>query len=143
MKTRITRNIIVTRMWASGRPATDNRYADIYFTAVKAGLTSDQALSLACVAYDAKEGFVERLSQSQGSLRRVTLERKASDPDSPQSLWAYLKAANPKWPYITDQDIRDTSINDYGGWKAWADQQRAEQDQNPAEWTEIQQIGGV
>lgn len=122
---RVTRGKVMSTMWAGGRPSTDNRYANVFLAARKAGLDEWQAMAVACAAFDASNGNVERLSVSTKALRHATLERKAADPGSPRSLWAYMRSKlGGAYRYITDEQIRDTSMQDHAGWSAWA--QKAE-----------------
>lgn len=121
MKTRITRSRVVSTMWAGGRPCHDYRYANVFFVARKAGLNSSQAMAVACATFDAANRHVESLSTCTNALRHATLEALATDPKSPHSLWAYLSAKlGHAYRYVTDVEIRNTSMNDHAGWSAWA-----------------------
>lgn len=118
---RITRSRVMSTMWAGGRPSHHSQYADVFFAARKAGLNERQAMAIACATFDAAKGYVERLSASAGALRHETLERKAADPDAPLSMWAYMRAKlGGAYRYVTDEQIRETSMQDYAGWSDWA-----------------------
>lgn len=120
---RITRAKVAEVMWAGGRPSNHSQYADIYFAGLKAGLDDRQALALACAAFDASKGNIERLSASSSALRHATLERKAADTDSPRSLWGYMRSKlGGSYRYVTDEQIRETSTQDFAGWSAWVEQ---------------------
>lgn len=120
-KERIFRREIVSRMWATGRPSNSNEFADIYAAARKANLDHGQAFALACAAYDAAQGYVEKLATPSGWLRQATLLRKAADPRFPTSLWAYMAAKlGAAYRYVTDEEIRSTQNDDWTGWCAWA-----------------------
>lgn len=122
---RITRSRVTSTMWAGGRPSHHSQYADVFFAARKAGLNDRQAMALACMAFDAVNENVEGLTTSTAALRHETLERKAADPRAPHSLWAYMRSKlGGAYRYITDEQIRETSMQDYAGWSAWA--QKAE-----------------
>jgi hypothetical protein len=116
---RITKASIQRAMWNAGRPSTTGDFASIFFAARKAGLNYGQAQSLACIAYDAAHGFLENMVHASTSLRRATLERKATE--HPRSVWAYLRATlGTAFPYVTDADIHKAQNSDYQGWLAWA-----------------------
>jgi len=120
MAKRLTHSKIMGRMWECGMPSTDAKYAAIFFAARKAGLKDDQAFALACEAFYASKGYVDHLARSANWLRVATLERQAAE--GPRSLWAYLKhKLGAGYRYVTDDEVRDTSMKDHAGWSAWAD----------------------
>lgn len=119
---RWTRAKIMERMWDAGMPSNDAKYADVFFTARKAGLDDHQAFAMACQAFSASRGYVENLGRHSGWLRRATLERKAND--SPVGLYAYVRfVKRGAYPYVTDEEITAIHHNDFAGWSAWAKQQ--------------------
>jgi hypothetical protein len=120
---RITRAKIMEQMWAAGMPSADARYADVFFAGMKAGLDQHQAFALACQAFSASCRYVENLARHATWLRKATLERKANE--SPLGLYAYARyLLGGKYPYVTDEQIRDIHNNDFPGWSAWAEAQR-------------------
>jgi hypothetical protein len=121
---RLTRAKIREQMWGAGMPSTDDKYADVFFAGLKAGLDQDQAFALACQAFSASRTYVDNLARHANWLRRATLERKAAE--SPVGLYAYVKhVKGGAYPYVTDDQIRDIHHNDFAGWSAWSDAQRA------------------
>lgn len=121
---RITRQLIISRMWAAGMPCNDHRFADVYFAARKAGLDNAQAYAMAAAAFHAAKGYVDNLGRSTNWLRVATLEKKAAD--APVGLYAYAKhKLGLGYRYATDEEITHIHHHDFAGWSTWADAQRA------------------
>jgi hypothetical protein len=122
---RITSNQIISTLWGNGRPGADRRITALFFAARKAGLNEKQALAITCLTFDTVKQNVDQMSVSANALRAETLELKATDPNSPHSLWAYLRSKLAGgYRYITNEQIREASMNDYAGWSAWAEAAR-------------------
>lgn len=113
-------SLVIQHMWAGGRPSNTGEYAAIFAAAVKAGLDENQAFSLACIAFDANKGYVERLSVSVRGIRRATLARKAADHTS-LSLWRWLlEKFGAGYYFLTDEEIFREHNDNFAEWSQWS-----------------------
>ena len=68
-------------MWALGMPTSNEqakRFAVIYRTSIKAGMSEKQASMLIRSAYDAAQGYTWKLAEDARFLERATKERNAT-----------------------------------------------------------------
>ena len=66
---------IIEVMWAMGMPTSDDKFANVYRAAIKAGLNDQQAFALVKDAYNAAKGY--EWSLSEGHLKLAPQKRHA------------------------------------------------------------------
>jgi hypothetical protein len=90
---------IIEIMWAMGMPTQDDRFANLYRAALKAGLNNGQAFALVKDAYNAAKGYTWNLPEGSGIHLRTQQRNAEENPNckDAEDLLAIKEGRPSRW----------------------------------------------